>query len=147
MLTRGIPPDFRGGVHLLCILNWSMVTRKGSTRYSNYIEDYCQPCAGGLSVVNAISTRLRDPIKSDLRTRWRIKAVCMYLIRHRVLSPELIGSCNRVRTDGLHCREPAGTGPPVVLNVVPETGAAFFAGHHGPNNVRLHFLFLLPSIR
>ena len=34
-----------------------------------------------------------------------------------------------MRTDGVHCRESAGTGP-VNLKVVPVTGAAF-AGHHG----------------
>ena len=32
---------------------------KSSTRYWNYVEDYC-PCAGGLSAVNAIGTRLRS---------------------------------------------------------------------------------------
>ena len=36
----------------------------------NYIEVYW-PCAGGLSAVKAIGTRLRDPINSGL-TRWRI---------------------------------------------------------------------------
>ena len=38
-------------------------------------------------------------------------------IRHR-LSPEFIGSCNLLRTVGVHCRESAGTGP-VNLKVVP----------------------------
>ena len=42
-----------------------------------------------------------------------------------------------MRTDGVQCREFAGTGP-VVLKVVPVTGAAF-AGHHGPIIVRLSF--------
>ena len=37
-------------------------------------------------------------------------------IRHRV-SPEFIGS-RKLRTDGVHCRESAGTGP-VNLKVVP----------------------------
>ena len=32
------------------------------------------------------------------------------IIRHR-LSPEFIGSCNLLRTVGVHCRESAGTGP------------------------------------
>ena len=36
----------------------------------NYLEVYW-PCAGGLSVVNAIGTQLRDPINSGL-TRWRM---------------------------------------------------------------------------
>ena len=43
----------------------------------------------------------------------------------------------QLRTDGVHCRESAGTGP-VVLKVVPATGAAF-AGYHGPIHVRLSF--------
>ena len=42
-----------------------------------------------------------------------------------------------MHTDGVHCREFAGTGP-VTLKVVPVTGAAF-TGHHGPNIVRLSF--------
>ena len=41
----------------------------------------------------------------------------------------------QLRTDGVYRRESAGTGP--VLKVVPVTGAAFFAGDHGPINVRL----------
>ena len=41
---------------------------KGITGYWNYLEDYW-PCAGGLSALNAIGTRLRDPINSRL-TRW-----------------------------------------------------------------------------
>ena len=36
----------------------------------NYLEVYW-PCVGGLSVVNAIGTQLRDPINSGL-TRWRM---------------------------------------------------------------------------
>ena len=42
-----------------------------------------------------------------------------------------------MRTDGVHRREFAETGP-VTLKVVPVTGAAF-TGHHGPNIVRLSF--------
>ena len=32
--------------------------------YSSYLEDCCWPCAGELSVVNAVGTKLRDRIKS-----------------------------------------------------------------------------------
>ena len=42
-----------------------------------------------------------------------------------------------MRIDGVHSQESAGTGP-VVLKVVPVTGAAF-AGHHRPTDVRLYF--------
>ena len=38
----------------------------------------------------------------------------------------------------VHCRESVGTGP-VVLKVVPATGAAFSGYHHGPILVRLSF--------
>ena len=41
-------------------------------------------------------------------------------------------------TDGVHCRESAGTGP-VNLKVVPVTGAAL-TGHPGPINLRLSSL-------
>ena len=42
-----------------------------------------------------------------------------------------------LHTDGVHCRESAGTGS-VNLKVVPVTGAAL-AGHRGPTNMRLSF--------
>ena len=45
-------------------------TLKGSTRSSNYLEDYW-PCTGGLPAVNAIGTQLCDLIDSGL-TRWRL---------------------------------------------------------------------------
>ena len=47
--------------------------RKGSSTrcYWNYLEDYLRPCTGGLSVVNAIGTHLRDRMKSGL-IRWRM---------------------------------------------------------------------------
>ena len=44
----------------------------------------------------------------------------------------------QMRTDGVSGRESAGTGS-VILKVVPVTGAAAFAGRHGPINVRLSF--------
>ena len=43
----------------------------------------------------------------------------------------------QLRTDGVHCRESAGTGP-VYLKIVLVTGAAL-AGHHDPTNMRLSF--------
>ena len=49
-----------------------MVTAK-TTLVRNYLEVYW-PCAGGLSVVNAIGTQLRDPINSGL-SRWRLAAL------------------------------------------------------------------------
>ena len=47
-----------------------MVICKKATLVRNYLEVYWS-CAGGLSVVNAIGTQLRDPINSGL-TRWRL---------------------------------------------------------------------------
>ena len=43
----------------------------------------------------------------------------------------------RWRTDGVHCRGSAGTGP-VNLKVVPNECAAL-AGHHGPIDMRISF--------
>ena len=44
-----------------------------------------------------------------------------------------------MRTDGVHCRESAGTGP-VNLKVVPnECCLGSLAGQHGPINIRLSF--------
>ena len=45
----------------------------------------------------------------------------------------------QVHTDGVHCRESAGTGPVVLIKVVLVTGAALAESHHGPINVRLSF--------
>ena len=42
-----------------------MVTCQSSTGYWKYFEDYW-PCAGGISAVNAIGTKLRDTINSGL---------------------------------------------------------------------------------
>ena len=64
MLTHGISPDFRGGVHL------------------------------------SISPSARS-------------------VQSRV------DQVRQLRTDGVHCRESAGTGPVLVLKVVPVTDAAF----------------------
>ena len=52
-------------------------------------------------------------------------------------SVDVNNTTQQLHTDSVHCRESAGTWP-VVLKVVPVTGAAF-AGHHGPIIVRLSF--------
>ena len=82
MLTHGIRPDFRGGVHLF-ILN-----------------------------------------------------------RHTPSGQSRVYGVTQLRTNGVHCGESASTGP-VVLTVVPVTGAAF-AGYRKPNNGR--FCFPTPTI-
>ena len=73
VLTRGVTPDFRSGVHL-----FFLHTPSGQSRF------------------------------------------------YRV---------TQLLTDGVHCRESAGTG---LVAVVPVMGAAF-AGHHEPISVRLSF--------
>ena len=75
VLTYGIPPEFRGGVHL-----WNRHTPSGQSRV------------------------------------------------YRV---------TQLRTDGVHCRESAGTGP-VNIKVVPNE-CCLGRCHHGPINIRLSF--------
>ena len=53
------------------------------------------------------------------------------------LGQSRIDRVTRLRTDGVHCRESAGTGP-VNLKVVPNE-CSVLAGHHGPINMRLSF--------
>ena len=48
----------------------------------------------------------------------------LILKRHTSSGQSRIDRVTQVRTDGVHCRESAGTGP-VVLKVVSITGAAF----------------------
>ena len=45
------------------------------------------------------------------------------LNRHTPLGPSRVYRVTQLRTDGIHCRESASTGP-VVLKIVPVTGAA-----------------------
>ena len=47
----------------------------------------------------------------------------IYLNRHASLVQSRVYRVAQLRTDGVYCREPAGTGP-VVLKVIPVTGAA-----------------------
>ena len=62
-------------------------------------------------------------------------AMSLCLNRHTISSQSRISRFTQLRTDGVHYRESAGTGP-VVSKVVPVTGAAL-AGHHEPINVHL----------
>ena len=61
----------------------------------------------------------------------------IYLIRHTPSGQSRVYRFTQLRTDGVHCRESAGTGP-VNLKVVPNE-CCQFAGHHGPINIRLSF--------
>ena len=59
------------------------------------------------------------------------------LNRHTPSGQSRVYRVMQFRTDGVHCRESADTGP-VNLKVVPVAGAAL-AGHHEPINMRLSF--------
>ena len=61
----------------------------------------------------------------------------IYFNRHTSSGQSRVYRVTELRTDGVHCRESASTGP-VNLKVVSVTGAAL-AGHHGPINMRLAF--------
>ena len=51
-------------------------------------------------------------------------AASNFLYRQPPTGPSRLYRVTQLRTDGVHCRESASTGP-VVLNVVPVTGAAY----------------------
>ena len=59
--------------------------------------------------------------KSSRFPRWRPSS---YLNRHTPSGQSRMYQATKLRTNGVHCRVSAGTGP-VVLKVVPEIGAAF----------------------
>ena len=60
------------------------------------------------------------------------------LYRHTPSGQSRVCRVTEMRTDGVHCLESAGTGP-VVLKVVPVTGAAFARYDRPINNVCLPF--------
>ena len=88
VLTHGIPPDFRGGVHLFPYLN-RLLRHRVSPEFIGSHTIYCAP---------------KPPTTPSGQSR-------VYRVTHNLL-----------RTDGVRCRESAGTRP-VVLKVVPVTGA------------------------
>ena len=51
-------------------------------------------------------------------------AASIYLHRHTPSDQSRVYGVTQLRTEGDHCREPAGTAP-VVLKVIPVTGAAY----------------------
>ena len=65
-------------------------------------------------------------------------AASIYLYCQPPLGQSRIYQVTQLRIDGVHCLESADRGP-IVLKVVPVTGAAFSGYHHGPINVRLSF--------
>ena len=71
---------------------------------------------------------------SYLRDSFRVprRRPFIYLNRHTPPGQSRVYRITQLYTDGVHCRESAGTGP-VNLKVVP-TGASL-AGHHGPINM------------
>ena len=63
-----------------------------------------------------IQQSMNPPVKVD-------SPACGQLTGKMGNFPVLVCAIGSLRTDGIHCRESAGTGP-VVLKVVPVTGAA-----------------------
>ena len=57
-------------------------------------------------------------------SRFPRRRLYINLNRHAPLGQSRAFQVTQLRTDGVHCRESAGTGP-VVLKIVPVTGAAF----------------------
>ena len=74
---------------------------------------------------------LRD---SSRVPRWR---PFIFLNRHTQSSQSRVYRIMRLRTDGVHCRESAGTGP-VNVKVVPN-GCCLGKSHHGPIDMRPPF--------
>ena len=66
----------------------------------------------------------------------------MYVYRHTPSGQSRVYGVTQLRTDGVHCRESAGTGP-VVAKIAPLTDAAF-AGHHEPDDVRFSINYVSP---
>ena len=62
----------------------------------------------------------------------------IYLNHHTPSGQYRVYRVTQLRNDGVHSREPAGTGP-VNLKVVPVTGAGLCKSSCGPINVRLSF--------
>ena len=63
----------------------------------------------------------------------------LYLNRHTPLGQSRVYRVTQLRTNGVHCRESAGTGPLVLKVVSSSNRCCHFAGHHGSMNVRLSF--------
>ena len=61
------------------------------------------------------------------------------LNRHTPLGQCRIYRVTQMHTNGVHCRESAGTGPLVSPQGSSSNGCCHFAGHHGPINMRLSF--------
>ena len=66
----------------------------------------------------------------EIPPEFRGGAHLFILNRHTPSGQSQVYRVTQLRTDGVHCREFAGTGP-LVLKVVPVAGAAL-AGHYGP---------------
>ena len=86
----------------------------------------------------SLSTLRLNLVLSYSRDSSRVPRRRPFIIYHHTpLGQSRAYGVTQLRTDGVHCREYAGTGPGV-FKVVPVTGAAS-AGHHGPVIVRLSF--------
>ena len=82
------------------------------------------------------------PCSADLEQDWQpytpvdpYSAICN---DHTPSGQSRVYRVTQLRTDGVHCRESAGTGP-VNLKVDSNGCCLVLADHHGPINIRLSF--------
>ena len=144
MLTYGIPPEFRGGVHLSI---WTAIRHRVSS-LSAFAPENLVSRDGFGSPVPRQPAHLHTQAEtgSYLRDFSQVprQSPFIYLDRHTPSGQSRVYRVTQLRTDGVHCRESAGTRP-VVLKVVRVTGAAL-AGRHGPINMCLYFRHPLQDI-
>ena len=70
-----------------------------------------------------LPTQAESGAYSRNSSRFPQRRPCIYLNRHTPSGQSRVYRVTQLRTDGVHCRESAGTGP-VNLKVVPVTSAA-----------------------
>ena len=75
-----------------------------------------QACSFSILRLNLVLTKKIPPVFRD--------GVYLFVLSTAMGSVPSLNQVTHLRTDGIHCRESGGTGP-VVLRVVPVTGAAF----------------------
>ena len=85
-------------------------------------EKCCSCETGSAASASSFSTlRLNMMLTQEILPDFR--SGVHFLCRHTPSGRSRVFRITQLRTDGIHCRESAGTGP-VVLKVVPVTGAA-----------------------
>ena len=119
MLAHGIPPDFRGGVHLFIPSYAGSVPSLSGHAIAYRWRSRAAPGGGGVLPDYEFFFFL---CSADHERDWP---------SYKVVFSGL--ATNTLNVKNNNCRESAGTGP--VVKVVRVTGA--FAGHHGPISGRV----------